>query len=471
MTEGTTRYDIVAYPSTVFPATHPERLATIARLHGLATAPVTTARVLEIGGGDGINVIAMAAAYPDAHFHNIDLSSVAVGRGQALIDAAGLTNIVNAVGDIVEAAERFEGQFDYVIAHGVYAWVPVPVRTALMTLISRVLAPEGVAFVSYNALPGGHLRRVIRDLLFHHVGHIDDPAEKIRRANEVLADFARPRDNDRLVVQGIREVCKPMLRQRTETLFHDELGDVWEPQLFSDVVAAANAAGLGFLNDASPSLTYDGLPGTDDDDAAVVRAAQTSDYGSMIFFHQTLLVRQGRRPARRVDMAAMAGLLVSSRATRHGPEDFKFGGEDDFKVGDPDMADRLEALGKAWPQRLPVAGIATSDDMREALFKLFTAEVVSLYTQPLPGVTEAGERPFASALARAQVRLGQQALYTLDHRVIAMELPGPRAFLSLLDGSRDRARLAADWAASGHGHEVDVDTALRQLAAAGFILR
>ena len=52
-----------------------------------------------------------------------------------------------------------------------------------------------------------------------------------------------------------------------------------------------------------------------------------------------------------------------------------------------------------------------------------------------------------------------------------MDVPGPRTFLALLDGSRDRAELAADWAASGHSHEVDVDAALHQLAAAGFIVR
>lgn len=470
MTGEPTPYDLVPYPSTVFPATHPERLAMIARLHGLIAPPIETARVLEIGGGDGVNVIALAAAFPDARFHNLDLSSVAISRGNRLIAAGGLTNMVNEVGDIVEAAQSFEGQFDYVIAHGVYAWVPAAVRAALMTLIARVLAPEGVAFVSYNALPGGHLRRVIRDLLFHHVGHIDDPAEKLRRANEVLADFARPRDNDRPVLQGMRAVCKPMLRQRTQTLFHDELGDVWEPQLFADVVAAANAAGLGFLNDASPSLLYDGLPGTDDDDAAVVRAAQTSDYGSLVFFHQTLLVHAGRKPSRRVDMVAFAQFSASTQSQRIDAQTFRIGDEE-FCVGDAALADKLEILGKSWPGRIPVADLAPTPDGLEALFKLFTAEVITLHLPPRSGLVEPGERPLASPLARGQVALGQQALYTLDHRVIAMELPGPRAFLTLLDGTRDRAQLATDWAASGYGHEVDVETALQQLSAAGFVVR
>ena len=37
--------------------------------------------MLEIGGGDGMNVMAMAAAYPRAQFTNIDLAATAVARG------------------------------------------------------------------------------------------------------------------------------------------------------------------------------------------------------------------------------------------------------------------------------------------------------------------------------------------------------------------------------------------------------
>ncbi len=466
---ASTSYDLVAYPATLFPITHPDRLAAISALHGLAAAPVATARVLEIGGGDGVNMIAMAAAYPQAQFHNFDLSAVAISRGNALIRAAGLTNIVNEVGDIMVAAQAMQGQYDYVITHGVYAWVPPPVRTALMALIARVLAPEGVAFVSYNALPGGHMRQAIRDLMFHHLQGIDDQAARLKRAYEVLEDFARPRPDERTVVAALRDVARPMLRQHPETLFHDELSGEWHPQLLSDVVAAAKAVGLGFLNEASAPMVYDGLPGTDDDDPTVVHKAQTTDFGSTVFFHQTLLVRAGRHPARRLDPARLAPLYVSTRAKRTGAETFKIN-DDDFKIGDAILADRLEALGSRWPQRSPVTDIADTPDMQEALFKLFTAEVVCLFATPLPGVTAAGKRPLASPVARAQIAAGHRNLYSLDHNVINMPLDGPLAFLALLDGSRDRAALAADWAASGYGHEVDVDTALQRMAGVPFLV-
>ena len=63
----------------------------------------------------------MAAGLPDAHFITFDLSQAAVTRGQALVDAAGLTNVEVVVGDILDWANSAEGSFDYVIAHGLYA--------------------------------------------------------------------------------------------------------------------------------------------------------------------------------------------------------------------------------------------------------------------------------------------------------------------------------------------------------------
>src|ERR1019366_4359784 len=69
------------------------------------------------------------------------------------IATLGLANIRLEHRDILDAGPEL-GTFDYVIAHGLYSWVPEPVRDKLLALAQAVLAPHGVAFVSYNALPG-----------------------------------------------------------------------------------------------------------------------------------------------------------------------------------------------------------------------------------------------------------------------------------------------------------------------------
>jgi hypothetical protein len=49
------------------------------------------------------------------------------------------TNVEFSVMDIRDASESF-GEVDYIIAHGVYAWVLAPVRDALMRWIDWALA-------------------------------------------------------------------------------------------------------------------------------------------------------------------------------------------------------------------------------------------------------------------------------------------------------------------------------------------
>src|SRR3546814_8263827 len=85
-------YDSVDYPGWVRPQSHPSRLAAIARLHGIAAASPTLCRYLEIGCGDGADMLPLALAYPHARFVGIDLSATAIARGEQLRARLGLTN-------------------------------------------------------------------------------------------------------------------------------------------------------------------------------------------------------------------------------------------------------------------------------------------------------------------------------------------------------------------------------------------
>jgi trans-aconitate methyltransferase len=150
-----TSYDRVVYPTGVFAQAHPERLAVSAKLHGLDPVDPAKARILEIGGGNSMNLISIASAYPECEAHGVDLSETAIAKGQEFVDAAGLGNVHLAVDDIREAHNRYPAKsFDYVISHGVYAWVEPDVAKALMALVGHVLADRGVAILSYNCMPG-----------------------------------------------------------------------------------------------------------------------------------------------------------------------------------------------------------------------------------------------------------------------------------------------------------------------------
>jgi len=140
-------YDRVPYNSQPASQTHPDHLAALATLFGLSPAPVEKCRVLELGCGNGANLIPMALTFPGSRFAGVDLAGVPIAAAQALAVELGLENIVFQQLDIMDLDPGF-GEFDYIVAHGVYSWVPPAVRDKLMAICRANLAPNGVSLLS-----------------------------------------------------------------------------------------------------------------------------------------------------------------------------------------------------------------------------------------------------------------------------------------------------------------------------------
>src|SRR5438067_633275 len=114
MQTNLTSYDRVLYPGYTHPQTHPDRLAVIGALFGLEPALVAHCRVLELGCGDGSNLVPMAGSLPGSEFIGIDLASRSISQGQQMVSELGLTNIRLIQGDIAEFNADV-GKFDYII--------------------------------------------------------------------------------------------------------------------------------------------------------------------------------------------------------------------------------------------------------------------------------------------------------------------------------------------------------------------
>src|SRR5262249_11468180 len=128
-----TAYDAVAYPTPPIPQTHPDRLATLATLFGMTPAPVDNCRVLELGCGDGGNLIAMAVGLPGSAFVGVDRAPTAITQAKEEARTLGLANVEFHCADLLEWTPR-QGLFDYVIAHGLFSWVPEAVRLRVLQL-------------------------------------------------------------------------------------------------------------------------------------------------------------------------------------------------------------------------------------------------------------------------------------------------------------------------------------------------
>src|SRR5579859_6795371 len=114
-----TTYDVVAYPSYTHNQTHPDRLAVIGQLFGLKPAPVQRCRVLELGCGNASNLVPMAWTLPKSEFVGIDLAATAIRMGEEMARALEVSNLRLVHGSLTEIDESW-GQFDYIIAHGLY---------------------------------------------------------------------------------------------------------------------------------------------------------------------------------------------------------------------------------------------------------------------------------------------------------------------------------------------------------------
>lgn len=129
----------------------------------------------------------MAFGMPEARFVGIDISARQIEIAKERARALELQNTtLLPIG--IEEAGALEGPFDYIICHGVYSWVPDHVRTAILDLCRKKLAPQGLAFISYNALPGWYFRKAVRDMMVYHGRYFPDRDERTTQAR-ALVDF------------------------------------------------------------------------------------------------------------------------------------------------------------------------------------------------------------------------------------------------------------------------------------------
>ena len=447
MTHEPTTYDTVAYPEFVHRSVHPERMAVAARLAGLDPVPLAEARVLEIGGGSSLGLIAFAATHPGSTCRGFDLAPSAIARGQALA-GDDLPNLTLEVGDIMTAREHYAaGSFDYVIAHGVYAWVPAPVREALMALIGHVLSARGVAFVSYNAMPGGHVRMILREATLHAIEGIEGPAERTQAAAAYLKSYAEPVPNDDPLLVALRVHAAKTIDKSPAVLFHDELGECFAPQSLTEVVRAAEAQGLRFLTDAGRTRGFDGFltegdDGGDDPHEHVLRVAQARDYREMCFFRATLLVRNTAGVDRRLDAARIADMWLTAEFTALADGQFQRDG-DRMTVTDPQLALALAGLSAIRPGRRRVSDLAATASQREAVLALYPDWLANFHLAPAPFVMTPGERPETGKLIRGMLARGEPRVVSLDSVYMVIEQPALRALLIAADGTRSLEELKA----------------------------
>jgi SAM-dependent methyltransferase/methyltransferase-like protein len=467
-----TAYDEVPYPGYPYPQTHPDRLATSGRLFGMTPAPVERCRVLELGCGDGGNLIPMAYGLPESSFVGIDLASSAVAKGQARAGALGLDNVELVCRDLADYGPAL-GSFDFIVAHGVYSWVSDAVRDELLALCARALAPDGIAFVSYNALPGGHMRTMLREMMLFHARGTGTPRGQVERARGLLRVLAEAHAGSGGYRGMLTEQLERTERQSDAAILHDDLAAQSRPLYFHEFAAHAARHGFQYLAEAdffemhagtsSPSV----IAALDELGDNVLAREQYLDFLKCRMYRQTLLCRADVRLERQLAPAVAAGFLVTSQARPADPGanlrdrsvvEFRDPRGTALRTDEPLIKLALERLASSWPRAVPFDellhgardAVSVADAPRaprdathvlgESILRGYAADVVQLHVYQPRFADVPGRYPCASALARLQAECGEP-LTTLRHTSVRVDDDAGRRLVTLLDGTRDRHAL------------------------------
>jgi SAM-dependent methyltransferase len=509
-----TEYDAVLYPSAIYQQTHPDRLAMLGRLYGLSTAAVEQCRVLELGCGDGQNLIAAAIALPNSSFVGIDLAELPIEKGKSIVQQLGLGNVDLACKDLMNVGAEI-GSFDFIIAHGLYSWVPEAVRERVLWLCSKCLAPHGVAYVSYNAQPGNHMREMARGVMRYHATHFEAREERIRQARGILDFMAQNSVGSDAHKRVLEQESKRVKIYPDAALFHDDLSAVNRAFYFHEFAAAAGCHGLQFLAEADiTDMQTDGLSPESIalldqlGDQDVVTREQYRDFFRARAFRQTLLCHAERKRSRVPDEAQVFKMFLATSAKPTKGEtaslpratgqlmEFRSANNAVIATAEPVAQSILLHLGSIWPQRVHFddavfiaeqAHGKLSDADRLALARLFIAThaigFLDLYASSAPFTVEIGARPSASALARLQLA-SSNTVATLRHTTMKLEGALSQELVKLLDGTRDRGSLVAEMVAfamskteGGNRDEIQrqideqIDANLQHLARGALLVR
>src|SRR3954453_3063635 len=315
-----TAYDEIPYANLPFTQALPRGHATIAMLHGLTPPDPRAARVLELGCGAGAHLVGVAAAHPDGRAVGVDLAPTAIATAAGDAAAAGLENVRFEVADVLELIDGRLGEFDYVIVHGLYAWAAEPLREAVLEACRAHLAPDGIAYLSYNAHPGGHLREMLREMAQFHARGVTDARPQAERARGLFALLDRFGEaGGRTFFAGVLGEEVHALSEAPEpSLVHDLLAATFVPVWFADFAAAAARHGLAYVADAIPGASRQ-APWTEAVETFVAEAAgddriareQYFDLFVLRRFRHSLLCHDTLAPAATPDPAAVPRLFVA----------------------------------------------------------------------------------------------------------------------------------------------------------------
>jgi methyltransferase-like protein/SAM-dependent methyltransferase len=467
-------YDTTPYAGSAYYGTHPALLAAFGYIHGLTPPSPEECRVLELGCGDGSNIIPIAYDLPNSDIIGIDLSSVQIRFGQQKAHALGLKNIRLETRSLTEVGPA-DGKFDYIIAHGVYSWVPDRVKRKILGICSENLSDHGIAYISYNVLPGWQFNKFMRDMMCFRARHLKNPKDIVDAALDLMhAMLEATEKSHRFHHAQLRVFADEMKTYPVAAsyLLHEYMEADNDPFYFHEFAESLEEHALQYICDADQKrfeqvraqypdavskfekLSHNGL-----------EVAQYIDFLNNTRFRRSLICHAGMAVDANYCLGRMMPLYAATEVVPilDSPENairdatlFKAPGDQRFRTEHPLPQAILRRLTEIKPCTIDIPSLIQaverefssdygavrnpSEKIGHVLHSLFFNGVVELLAAPRRCTVETGDTPTASPLARLLASSGR--VTNLCHRTIAMDDAMAVFVLMHLDGTRNRESLS-----------------------------
>lgn len=466
-------YDSTPYTGNPYGYSHPSLLAAFGTLYGLTPTVPDHSRILELGCGDGNNLIPIAYDLPDSTFIGIDLSEVQIRSGQKKLDSLGLKNIRLETRSIMDL-EPAEGKFDYIICHGVYSWVPDGVKQKILDICRHNLADQGIAYISYNVLPGWQFNKSMRDMMLFRTRHIQSPGDRADAAFDLLKTMLHATsESKRFHHVQLRFFGKTLeiVPDASSYLLHEYMEADNDPFYFHEFASALKDNGLQYICDGDqPDFELDSLPADAADkfeeiSADALELEQFIDFINNTRFRRSLICHHGvpvdsdYRLERMTHLFAatdVVPVLDSPDSPIREAKAFRTSGGRRFRTEHSLARTILWKLSEIKPCTIDIPSLIKAvkqegapqsepdlsklaDKIGHAVYSLFFNGVVELLAAPRRCVLAAGDLPTASPVARLLSR--SHRVTNLCHRTIVMDDEMACFVLRYLDGTHDRESL------------------------------
>jgi len=469
----TNSYDDVEYLSMPVRETDPLVMAMVAALFGVDAPDPRSCDLLELGCGDGGNLISLASAYPGVRAVGFDPARAAVQRGRDMLERTGVGNVV--LHDD-EAAVDLDGTMDYVYAHGVLSWVDENVCNEVVASAARAARPGGLVNFSYRVFPYAYYELPARELAQQAIKTEERRAaargqtlswhDKIRIARERV-QLAASTSSTAPQMHAMQVMADKWAHTLDWSLFHDDLSEPLHPKRATEVAELAAAHGLRYVGELYPHDLWEYWFPEDfcqtirsEAEPDAVSRRQLVDNLAGMAFHSSLFIKADEAPAL----------------------DPSFGGREihvrQYVQGTPDGATRsdqisagvAEVIRQHHPASVTAAVIAEELErpagvVERDLLRLHTHGLVRLSTVPPPVPAPAGDRPRTMPLVMEQIDQRQTFASSRFHFAAGLDRSARTAVLRLADGTRDRAALRRDLPAfaAANGMTEGLDYNLAQL--------